>query len=123
MGFCAAGGEMKALTLGGLVALLLACFGCGARSTPANASNATQLSAAVEVNVISPQASSSVPSSFSISAQATSANAIAGWEIDVDGVNVYSGPAADSISTNLNAAVGTHQLAVKAWDTTGASGR
>jgi hypothetical protein len=76
----------------------------------------------VAVNVISPHASSSVNSTFSVSAQADSTQTIAGWEVDVDGVSVYTGPAAANLSTNLTTTLGTHQLSVKAWNSAGVSG-
>jgi hypothetical protein len=38
----------------------------------------------------------------------------------MDNVDVYTGAAAATIDTNLNASVGKHELVIRAWDTTGA---
>ncbi len=38
----------------------------------------------------------------------------------MDSADVYSGPATGTIDTNVNASQGTHQVVVRAWDSTGA---
>jgi YbbR domain-containing protein len=40
----------------------------------------------------------------------------------VDSIGVYSAGAVNSINTNLNMVLGTHQIVVRAWDTSGTYG-
>ncbi len=124
---------MKSFLLGVVVLFILTCLGCGGSSSSAaklSSPPAPPLSPApppssrssVKVTITSPQSSSPVPSTFSVTATASSTNAIAGWQVSLDGANVYAGPAAQTINTNLTAAPGNHQLVVQAWDTTGVYG-
>jgi hypothetical protein len=78
--------------------------------------------AQVTVQVAAPQAYATVGATFSLQATASSSHPITGWHVYLDDVNVYTGTAAKTISTSLTAAAGTHQLVVRAWDTSGAYG-
>jgi hypothetical protein len=79
-------------------------------------------SAQVSVNVSSPS-SSSVGTSFTVQANASSPNGITGWYVYVDGNDAWhtAGPTS-SISAPLSVGAGGHTITVRAWDTTGASG-
>jgi hypothetical protein len=83
---------------------------------------ATLSFAQVSVKLGSPASGSSVGSPFSFSASASSSHAITGWHAYLDGANVYSGGSAGSVSGNLSASTGSHQLVVRAWDSSGAYG-
>jgi hypothetical protein len=128
--FFVAGDTMKTLLLGVLVVLVLTWSGCGTgsnrtsaeASTPQQSSSSLSSSSSIMVTVSSPQTSSSVATTFPLAATANSANAITGWQVYLDSASVYTGPAAGTINTNLTATQGTHQLMVRAWDTSGASG-
>jgi hypothetical protein len=78
--------------------------------------------ASVSVTVTSPSNGSQVGSPFTLTANATSQYTIVGWHIYVDGNDVYSAGTTKSISANINAAVGSHQVVTRAWDSTGAYG-
>jgi hypothetical protein len=78
--------------------------------------------AQVKITVGSPQASATVASPLTIKASASSSHPITGWHVYMDGVDVASGGSVSSISDTLSAAQGTHQLVVRAWDSTGAYG-
>src|SRR5512135_430413 len=78
--------------------------------------------AQVTVNVTSP-GSSSVPTSFTLQANASSSHPVTGWYIYVDGNAVWNTPGPTSfISAPLSMGAGTHNVTVRAWDSTGASG-
>ncbi len=78
--------------------------------------------ASVSVTVTSPGNGSQVGSPFTLTANATSHNTITGWHIYVDGNDVYSAGQTNSINASVNAAVGSHQVVTRAWDSTGAYG-
>jgi Bacterial Ig domain len=77
----------------------------------------------VAVTVASPLAGATVSSPATVHASATSAKAITGWRVYVDGKDSYGGPMSTaSISPSLTLAAGTHTLMVRAWDASGAYG-
>lgn len=78
--------------------------------------------ATVNVSVTSPTNGSQVNSPFTLNANASSNYPITGWQVYVDGNSVYSAGRTNSISTNINAANGNHQLVTRAWDSSGAYG-
>ena len=78
--------------------------------------------AQITVKVSTPGANATVTTPFSLSATASSSHPITGWQVYMDNADAYTGPAISSISTSLNAAKGTHQLVIRAWDSTGAYG-
>ncbi len=80
------------------------------------------ISFAVTVNVTSPT-SSTVSTSFTLQAYATSGYPITGWTIYVDGNTAWSTPGpTSSISVPLNVSSGGHTIVARAWDTSGAYG-
>jgi hypothetical protein len=80
------------------------------------------LSFAVNVTVTTPTANSTVSSPATIQASASSSHSITGWRIYVDGSSVYTGGAVQRISPAIGIAAGTHQVIVRAWDSSGAYG-
>ncbi len=77
---------------------------------------------AVTVYFSSPT-SSTVSTSFSLKANATSGYPITGWAVYVDSNKVWSTPGPTSyISITVNVSSGWHNLHVTAWDSSGASG-
>jgi hypothetical protein len=78
--------------------------------------------AQVNVSVSAPGANSTVTSPVSLKANASSSHPIAGWQVYLDNNIAYTGPANSTIGTSLNASKGSHQLVVRAWDSTGAFG-
>ncbi len=79
--------------------------------------------AAVTVTVSSPSPSSTVSTSFTVKAGATSGNTVTGWSIYVDGNRAWTTPGpTSSISASISVGSGSHNLAVRAWDSTGAYG-
>src|SRR5579875_1028664 len=78
--------------------------------------------AAVTVTVTSPPNNSQVSSPFTLTANASSNYPITGWQVYLDGRSVYSAGWTNSINTSINASQGNHQLATRAWDSTGAYG-
>jgi hypothetical protein len=72
------------------------------------------------VKLISPTTSSTSP--ISLQASASSGHPITGWQVYLDSKDVYTGGPVSSISPNLTATTGSHQLVVRAWDTTGEFG-
>src|SRR5579875_4045074 len=78
--------------------------------------------AAVTVTVTSPPNNSQVSSPFTLTANASSNYPITGWQVYLDGNSVYSAGWTNSINTSINASQGNHQLATRAWDSTGAYG-
>jgi hypothetical protein len=64
-----------------------------------------------------------VTSPLNLTANAASANAIAGWNVYVDSVSEFAQDnGGNSISPNLVLSAGTHSIVVRAWDSTGAYG-
>ena len=94
-------------------------FTVGTVSTSTSTSTSTTSTSGVSVKVSAPLVSS-VTSPFALSASASSSHSIVGWHVYLDSVSVYTGGATASISTSLKSATGTHQLVVRAWDSTGA---
>jgi hypothetical protein len=78
--------------------------------------------AAVTVNVSLPQPYSSDASPVHFKASASGSYAITGWHIYVDGNNVFGVNNTATIDTYVNIAQGTHQVVVRAWDSSGAYG-
>jgi hypothetical protein len=78
--------------------------------------------ATVTVRLSSPAANSTVNGSFSLQASASSSSPIVGWHAYLDSNNVFTAGTTGSISGTINAGSGTHQLVVRAWDSTGAYG-
>jgi len=78
--------------------------------------------AAVTVNLSSPGNGATVSAPFTLNASATSGYTVTGWHAYLDGQDVYSAGVTGSISANVNASKGTHQLVVRAWDSSGAYG-
>jgi hypothetical protein len=84
--------------------------------------SAPTAAAQVTVNVTSP-ASSSVGTSFTLQANASSPSGVTGWYVYVDNNPVWSTPGPTSfISAPLSMGAGTHTVTVRAWDRTGAFG-
>jgi hypothetical protein len=78
---------------------------------------------AVTVNVSTPVPYATVTSPATVKASASSTKPITGWHIYVDNKYVYGGNStATSISPALTLTTGTHTVAVRAWDSTGAYG-
>src|SRR6266516_2659570 len=83
---------------------------------------AAPTASAVTVYFSSPS-SSTVTTSFSLKANATSGYPVTGWAVYVDGNKVWGTPGpTGSISTTINVGAGSHNLHVTAWDSSGASG-
>src|SRR5690348_4548366 len=76
---------------------------------------------ATTVSVSAPANNANVtsPVNFRASATPTSGYVITGWHIYVDGVDSYSSGAVTSINTNLTISNGSHQVVVRAWDSSG----
>jgi hypothetical protein len=76
------------------------------------------------VTVSTPTDDSTVwsPTELKASATPSSGQKISGWWIYVDGIGVYNAGAVNSISTYLKMNPGSHQIVVRAWDTSGAYG-
>ena len=77
---------------------------------------------AVNVTVTQPGNNQQVGSPFTLTANATTNYSITGWHVYLDGANVYTGGATNSISASITASAGPHQLVTRAWDTSGAYG-
>ncbi|MFB3812904.1 MAG: Ig-like domain-containing protein [Terriglobales bacterium] len=97
-------------------------------STGAYASQALQLTAGavssgtVAVSVTSPANGASVVSPATITATTSSAAPVTGWRVYVDGTEAYAAGATSTISVPVNLSTGTHQVVVRAWNSTGAYG-
>jgi hypothetical protein len=74
----------------------------------------------INVSVSAPANNSTVASPVTITASGSSTHPITGWHIYVDGNTAYSGGAVQSIAAPVPLALGSHQLVVRAWDSTGA---
>lgn len=77
---------------------------------------------AVNVTVSSPSNGATVSSPTTIQASASSGSIITGWRIYLDGKSVYQAGTTSSISAPISMSAGTHQLIVRAWDSTGTYG-
>jgi hypothetical protein len=113
---------MKSFLFAVIVSLALVCSGCGGGGSSLGGGSSNSSSSSVKVTIASPQGSSSVALTFPVTANATSANPITGWQVYLDGNSMYTAGSTGSISTTVTASQGTHQLIVRAWDKTGASG-
>ena len=78
--------------------------------------------AGVVVSLKSPQPGSTAASPVLFTASASSSYPITGWHIYIDSVNVFGANNTASISSYVAAAAGTHQVVIRAWDSTGAYG-
>jgi len=78
--------------------------------------------AQVKIQASAPLANSSVTGPIAVHATASSSHPITGWQVYLDSADVYTGPPAATISANLTAVKGNHQLVIRAWDSTGAFG-
>jgi phosphatidylinositol-3-phosphatase len=76
----------------------------------------------VAVNISNPANDATATSPVNISANASSANAIVGWQVYVDSVSAFAQDNGSSIDANLVMSPGTHAVVVRAWDSTGAYG-
>jgi hypothetical protein len=96
----------------------------GAATASAAAGNSALSGSAstVAVSVSSPGNGASVASPATISAAASSGAPITGWQVYVDGVSAYSAGATPSISAAVTMASGSHQVIVRAWNSTGVYG-
>src|SRR5947199_8375320 len=82
--------------------------------------------ATVTVTVSSPANNATVPTSLNFVASATtdaSGARVTGWDVYVDSVSAWStsGPTS-SINAPVTMGAGTHNVIVRAWDSTGAFG-
>lgn len=77
---------------------------------------------AVNVTVTQPANYAQVSSPFTLAANASSSYSITGWQVYVDGASAYSAGSTNSINASISAAVGTHQVITRAWDSSGAYG-
>lgn len=71
------------------------------------------------VSITSP--SSTTTSPVHVVASASSSNSITSIKIYLDGNSVYSKSSATSIDTSISTSAGSHQLTVRAWDSSGTS--
>lgn len=78
--------------------------------------------AGVTVSVSSPANNATVSSPVTINASASSTSTITGWHIYVDSQNVYGAGQVNAISASISMSIGSHQVVVRAWDSTGAYG-
>ena len=79
-------------------------------------------SASVNVKISSPANNAVVGASAHYVAAATSNHRITGMQIYVDGKKAYA-TTGSQLNTTIALSVGSHQITVKAWDSTGAVGR
>lgn len=75
--------------------------------------------AAITVTVSSPVNGATTTSPVHFAASAASSRTITGWRIYVDSVSAYQAGQTRTISTNLAMSSGTHQVIVRAWNSTG----
>jgi hypothetical protein len=76
----------------------------------------------VAVNISTPMDGAGVDSPVKIQAAATSAYAITGWHIYIDGVDSYQQNNGKGLNASLKIASGSHSIDVRAWDSTGTYG-
>jgi hypothetical protein len=76
------------------------------------------------VTISTPSNNVTVGSPVNLQASATpsSGQTITGWWVYVDGKATYNGGANKSISTNVKMSAGTHNVVVRAWDSSGTYG-
>jgi len=76
------------------------------------------------VTVSTPTNNSTVwsPTNLKASATPSSGRKISGWWVYVDSIGVYNAGAVNGINTYLKMTPGSHQIVVRAWDTSGAYG-
>ena len=77
---------------------------------------------AITVTVSSPQSGATVTSPTTFVANATSNLTVTGWVVYVDSTNVYQAGQTNSIKPSLSLSPGTHNVIVRAWDSSGAFG-
>ena len=97
----------------------------GASATAADMSDFFEASTgSPDVHVTSPVSGATMGSPVPIDASASPSpgHSISAWAIYVDSKNVYSGGAATFINPNIAMATGSHNVVVRAWDTSGAYG-
>jgi hypothetical protein len=78
--------------------------------------------AQVTVTVSAPTAYATVAAPVHIQATAKSSHPVTGWQVYLDNADVASAGATGTLSLDLNASQGTHQIIVRAWDSTGEFG-
>jgi len=78
--------------------------------------------AQVSVSVSAPQAYATVATTFQVQASASSSHPITGWQVYLDGSDVAAAGATGTLSSSIAATQGTHQVVVRAWDSTGEFG-
>jgi hypothetical protein len=78
--------------------------------------------AQVSISASAPQAYATVTAPIHLQATASSSHPITGWQVYLDNANVASAGATGTLSTSINASQGTHQIVIRAWDTTGVFG-
>ncbi len=76
----------------------------------------------VAVNATTPMNGATVDSPVNIQASAASGHNITGWYIYVDGAPAYQQTNGSSINASVTMSSGTHNVMVRAWDSTGAYG-
>ncbi len=77
-------------------------------------------SATVQVSLSSPSSGSVTGSPVKVAASASSDRVVTGWHVYLDDKDVFAAGMTPSMSTSLSASAGTHKLAVRAWDSSGA---
>lgn len=76
--------------------------------------------AQVTVKLSSPNNGSTLSAPFTFQASASSSTPIVGWHAYLDSNNVFTAGTTGAVSGTISASTGTHQLVVRAWDSTGA---
>ena len=76
----------------------------------------------VAVNISTPADGASVTSPVNVEAGASSANAITGWQIYIDGTSWFGQNDGNTVNANLSMTPGAHTVLVRAWDSTGSYG-
>ena len=76
----------------------------------------------VAVNISTPADGASVTSPVNVQAGASSANAITGWQIYIDGASSFGQNDGNTVNANLGMTPGAHTVLVRAWDSTGSYG-
>lgn len=78
--------------------------------------------AQVTVKLSSPGSGATLSAPFQLNASASSGRPITGWHAYLDGNNVLTAGSTGNISGSVSASQGTHQLVVRAWDSSGSYG-
>lgn len=76
-------------------------------------------SSTVRVTITSPSGTTA-SSPLKVAAYASSDRVVTGWRVYIDNRDVFSAGSTPSISTSLSSTVGSHVVAVRAWDSSGA---